>query len=163
VKKEIYFGDFDRSGWPNPRELERYFLDPTGKAWPRDGGNDSWGLSAEGLYGTHDLADESDRVNVYLFVTGHPGLGVRISYGRWDARTKQKFNYESKGDWSRVKEIVYSLQGDPTSVASLIPFAAAYGAIKEFIETGRELPACIEWSKGAPIPREAFALHLHRS
>ena len=57
----------------------------------------------------------------------------------------------SKGDWSRVKEIVYSLQGDPTSVGSLVPFADAYQVLKEFIETGGELPTCIEWTEGAPI------------
>ena len=84
-------------------------------------------------------------------MTGHPGLGVRISYARWDGRTKQKLDYELKGDWSRVKEIVYSLQGDPTSVGSLVPFADAYQVLKEFIETGGELPTCIEWTEGAPI------------
>jgi hypothetical protein len=163
MRKRTLFAGHGGFEWPDPRELERYFLDPTGAAWPREGGNDAWGLSADGLYGTDRFPKKNDRVSVHLYMTGHLHLGVRISYARWDGRTKQKFDYESKGDWSRVNEIVYSLQGDPTSVASLIPFADAYKAVTEFIETGGELPTCVEWSEGAPIPREAFAPHLWRS
>jgi hypothetical protein len=163
VTRDIYFGDFSGPYWPDFRKLEHYFLDPTGDGWPREGGNDNWGLGAEGLDGTDALSNKDDQVSVNLTMTGHPGLGVRISYARWDGRTKEKLDYESKGDWSRVKEIVYSLQGDPTSVGSLVPFADAYRVLKEFIETDGELPTCIEWTKGAPIPPEAFAPHLYRS
>src|SRR5919108_5926116 len=99
VRKYIYFGEFDRPDWPDPSELEHYFLDPTGDAWPHEDGNDSWGLHAEGLYDTCNLRDELDRVNVHLYMTGYPDLGVRISYAKWDGRTKLKFDYESKGDW----------------------------------------------------------------
>jgi hypothetical protein len=163
MKIRTYFAEYSGFDWPNPRDLERYFRDPRGNAWPREGGNDNWGLWAEGLDGTDALPNEDDQVFVSLTMTGHPGLGVRISYAKWDGRTKQKLNYESKGDWSRVKEIVYSLQGDPTSVGSLVPFADAYQVLKEFIETGGELPTCIEWTEGAPVPPEAFAPHLYRS
>jgi hypothetical protein len=107
VKKEIYFGDFDRLGWPDPGELERYFLDPTGDAWRHEGGNDSWGLHVTGLNDTQDLPDESDQVNVYLYMTGYPDLGVHFTYGKWDGRTKEKFDYQSEGNPQKEREIVY--------------------------------------------------------
>ena len=55
----------------------------------------------------------------------------------------------------------YVRHGETTGLKR--PFADAYQVLKEFIETGGELPTCIEWTEGAPIPPEAFAPHLYRS
>jgi hypothetical protein len=156
MRKRTYFAELGGFDWPDPTELERYFLDETGASWPVRGGNDEWGLSAEGLFGTDTLPDESNRVDVYLDLIGYPNLGVTLYYARWDGRIKQKVNYQSEGDMHRAKEIVYSLQGDPKSVASFVPFADGYKAVKEFIETGGELPTCIKWGRGVKIPEEAF-------
>ena len=73
MKRDICFGEFRGAYWRDPRDLERYFLDPTGDAWPRQGGNDSWGLNANGLYATDKLPNEINRVNVYLILTGFTG------------------------------------------------------------------------------------------
>lgn len=42
-----------------------------------------------------------------------------------------------------------------------MPFADAYRAVKEFMETDGELPTCIEWGPGVDIPDEAY-LHPSR-
>jgi hypothetical protein len=155
VRRDIYFGDFSGPYWPDPCNLERYFLDPTGEAWPHEDGNDSWGLSAEGLHGTEHLVDKSEQVSVHLFMTGYPDLGVAFGYAKWDGRTREKVDLQSKGDLQREREIVYSLQGDPTSVGSFVPFADAYQVVKQFIESDGELPTCIKWGRGPDIPEQA--------
>jgi hypothetical protein len=113
MTKRTYFADLSGPNWPVPRDLERYFKGRNGASWPTRGGNDEWGLSAEGLYGTDMLADKFDKVNVHLYLTGYSELGVSLHYSRWDGRTKQKFDRESEGDMRRATDIVYSLQGTP--------------------------------------------------
>ena len=41
MKIRTYFAEYSGFDWPNPRDLERYFRDPRGNAWPREGGNDT--------------------------------------------------------------------------------------------------------------------------
>jgi hypothetical protein len=156
VKRTIYFGDFDRSSWPDPRELERYFLDPTGEAWPHEDGNDEWGLDVDGLYGTSNLGNPDDRVIVHLAITGYPNLGATLHYAKWDGRTRERLHVSSQGDLRRLNEIVVSMQGTPMSAGLFVPFADAYRAVKEFMETDGELPPSIRWGPGAEIPQEAF-------
>ena len=156
MKKRTHFGELGGPGWPEPRMLERYFLDPSGDAWPHEHGNDSWGLSAEGLYGTDGFPDKDDGVSVYLSMTGYPELGVSFGYARWDGRTRKKIDYQSIGDPQKEREVVYTMQGDPMSVGSFVSYADAYQVVKEFIETGGELPTCIKWGPGSDIPQEAF-------
>ena len=102
------------------------------------------------------LPDNDDGVSVYLSMTGYPDLGVSFGYARWDGRTKEKIDYELIGDPRKEREIVYTMQGDPVSVGSFVPYADAYQVVKEFIETGGELPTCIKWGLGPDIPQEAF-------
>jgi hypothetical protein len=156
MRKQTFFGDLSGPGWPAPRELWRYFADPNGEAWPRSGGNDECMLSAEGLYGTESLPRESDRVDVYLVMTGYPPLGVTLQYARWDGRTKERIDFKSEGDPSRLKEIVCTMQSTPHSAGTFVPFADAYEAVKEFIETEGELPTSIRWTTDVDIPVEAF-------
>lgn len=47
------------------------------------------------------------------------------------------------------------------SAGQFVPFADAYRAVKEFMETDGELPTCIEWGPGVDIPDEAY-LHPSR-
>jgi len=155
LKKSIYFDALDRSGWPDPSRLEPFFLAPMGKEWSYKGGNDSWGLDAQGLYGTEDLPQQ-DRVSVHLYMTGNPEHGVFLQYSKWDGRIKRKDTYHSKGDLSRLREFVRSLHGTPMSVGLFIPFADAWKAVKEFIETGAELPTSIEWIANSDLPPGTF-------
>jgi hypothetical protein len=153
--KSIVFDKFDGPGWPSPAELEPYFLAPKGKEWSYFGGNDSWGLDAQGLYGTEHLP-RGESVNVHLYMTGNPDHGVYLQYDKWDGRTKTKYSFNAKGDLSRLFEFVRTLHGDPLSVGLFVPFPIAWKAVKEFIETDGELPKSIEWIAGRDLPPDAF-------
>lgn len=155
VIKSIYFDAFDGDGWPTAKQLEPFFVAPAGKEWSYKGGNDSWGLDAQGLYGTENLA-RIDRVNVHLYMTGNPLHGVYLQYDKWDGRTKKKETYNSKGDLRRLREFVRSLHGTPLSVGLFIPFFEAWEVAKEFIETDGELPKSIEWIANSDLPPETF-------
>jgi hypothetical protein len=155
MKRRIYFGDFQHGRWPDPRELERYFIEAEGGGWPMAGGNDNWGFTIDGLDGTTHLPDEEDRVVVDLNMIGFPGRGVAFVYAKWDGRTKQRHDYASKGDMRRVKETVYAAQYTPVSVGTIVPFADAYRAVKEFMETDGELPRSIEWVSVDELPPRA--------
>jgi len=157
VKRSIYFDRFRFSDWPAPSELEPFFLAPGGQEWSYDGGNDSWGLSAEGLFGTEGR-DRRDQVTVRLGMIGHPEHGVYLYYGKWDGRIQQKYSYNSKGDLKRLREFAKSLHGDRLSIGLFIPFAAAWQGVKEFIETDGELPASITWIASDDLPADAFPI-----
>ncbi len=77
------------------------FLAPKGLEWSYYGGNDSWGLNIQGLYGTENLP-EIDRVNVHLYMTGNSTYGVYLQYSKWDGRIRKKTTYYSKGDPDRL-------------------------------------------------------------
>ena len=144
MKKTIHFDSFAREGWPQPSELQRFFLAPQGREWSYRGGNDHWGIDVDGLFGTDGLPDH-ERVSVSLSMVGNPDLGVSLFYSKWDGRVRRKFSYNSKGDFERVGEVVRSLQGDLWPVAFFVPFAVAWSAVREFMETDGELPTSIEW------------------
>src|SRR5262245_41898913 len=80
MRKTICFGDFDGPEWPAPEELKRYFLAPKGQEWSHRDGDDTWGLYAEGLDGTEHLTPMTGRVDVRLFMCGHPDHGVHFAY-----------------------------------------------------------------------------------
>lgn len=77
MRKRIYFGKFDRRGWPDPGELEPDFLGPPQRRWRYDGGNDNWGLRAEGVDGTEHLEAHKGRLDIDLDMLGHPALVYR--------------------------------------------------------------------------------------
>jgi hypothetical protein len=155
LKKSSYFDVFKGPGWPTPDQIKTFFVAPKGQEWSYRGGNDSWGLDVQGLYGTENLP-RADRVNVHLYMFGNPNHGVTLYYDKWDGRTKQKQTYNSKGDLTRLREFVRSAHGTPLSVGLFIPFAVAWKAVKEFIERDGELPASIEWVASRDLPPETF-------
>jgi hypothetical protein len=155
MKKNIYFDTFDGAGWPKPEQLKRYFLAPKGKEWSYRGGNDSWGLGAEGLEGTENL-DKADQVNVQLYMTGNPDLGVSLVYSKWDGRIRRRDSFSSKGNLSRLHEFVRSRHGTPLSIGLFVPFRDAWKAVKEFIETDGHLPKSIEWIDNKDLPSGTF-------
>lgn len=153
--KETYFDVFDGPGWPQARELERYFIASRGHEWSYKGGNDSWGLDVDGLEDTEHLS-EQQRVNVHLYMTGHPEHGVYLYYRKWDGRIQRPFGYHSKGDLARLRDYVRTMHEVPLPIGLFIPFAAAWPAVKEFIETDGALPTSIAWIASADLPADAF-------
>ncbi|SRR5712691_3488937 len=154
MRKRVYFGVFDGRGWPLPEQLQRYFLAPPGQRWTFDGGNDSWGLTAEGVDGTEHLEVNKGRIDVDLDMWGHPDLGVLLIYSKWGGGLKQ--TYSSKGDLRRLREWVRSLHDTPLPVGLFIPFEQAWKAVKEFIETDGQLPKSIEWIANRDLPPNTF-------
>ena len=153
--KDIYFDRFRGATWPEPRELERFFLAPKGQQWSFLGGNDSWGLSIEGP-DVGALVDPRDphRVRIDLYMTGHPELGVFLTYMKWEGGRGESFS--SKGDLSRLKEHVRSLHGTQIPVGLFIPFEEAWKAVKEFIESDGALPKSIAWIDDGKLPPGTF-------
>jgi hypothetical protein len=154
MRKTTYFEPLPFEGWPDPKDLEPYFLAPPGQEWSYVGRNDNWGLSAEGLYGTEGLQKLKEQVEAHLNMWGHPEHGVLIIYQKYGGGYREAFT--SKGDMGRLREIVRTLQGDPMPIGLFIPFAEAWKAVKEFIETDGELPKSIAWVANKDLPPNTF-------
>ena len=155
MEKIIYFDNFPRRGWPAPNELEPFFLGPEGQEWSYRGGNDSWGLEVQGLFGTDHLAP-IDRVNVSLSMFGNPDLGALLIYDKWDGRVRRHHMFSSRGDLSRIRQLVRSLQGTPLSAGLFVPFRVAWKAVKEFMETNGDLQTSIGWVANQDLPPQTF-------
>ena len=99
MKKFTNFERIKRDGWPDPEELRHYFFAPPGQEWFHTGGNDTAGLSAEGLYGTeHEDHLTGHRVDLDLYIFGIPSLGVQLGYRKYGGGYHE--SYTSKGDMS---------------------------------------------------------------
>jgi hypothetical protein len=148
---------FDRHwgpGWPDPKALERYFLAPPGKEWFYSEGNDGARLVIEGLHETEHLPAHKGRVDADLMMWGNPKLGVLLIYSKWGGGRRETFS--SKGDMSRLGELIRSLHDTPLPVGLFIPFSKAWLAVKEFMETEGELPQSIEWVANRDLPPNTF-------
>lgn len=156
MKKRSNFDRFTGSGWPQTEELEHFFLTSKDKRWSFMDGNDNWGFSAQGLEGTGHLEEFKDRIDVHLSMWGHRDLGVLLFYHRWGGGKAGA--WASKGDLSRLKEWVRTLQEDLMPIGLYIPFEQAWKAVKEFIETDGQLPKSIEWINANDLPEGTFPL-----
>ena len=154
MKKSAYFASRPSKGWPSPKELERYFLAPPGQRWFFETGNDSGSLTAEGVDGTEHLEPNKGRIDIDLQMRGNPELGVLLIYSKRGGGHKQ--TYSSKGDLSRLRDWVRSTHDTPLPVGLFIPFAKAWIAVKEFIETDGKLPKGIEWVANRDLPPNTF-------
>jgi len=154
MKKTTYFASRRSQGWPSPRELEPYFLAPAGQQWFFETRNDSAALRAQGVDGTEHLEENKGRIDVDLDMWGHPELGVLLIYSKWGGGLKETFT--SKGDLSRLREWVRSTHDTPLPVGLFIPYALAWRAVKEFIETDGKLPKSIEWIANRDLPPDTF-------
>jgi len=154
MRKTTYFEPLPFEGWPDPKDLKPYFLAPPGQEWSYVGRNDSWVLSAEGLYGTEGKAKLKEQVEAHLLMWGHPQHGVLLIYRKYGGGYREAFT--SKGDMSRLREIVRTSHDDPMPVGLYIPFAEAWKAVKEFIETDGELPKSIAWVANRNLPPNTF-------
>jgi hypothetical protein len=155
MKKNTYFDSFPQTGWPSIRELQPFFLAPRGKEWSFEGGNDSWGLDAQGLDGTEHLP-RAEGVHVHLYMIGNPDHGVHLVYDKWDGRTKSRYRFNSEGDLGRLYEYVESLHETRYPIGLFVSFAAAWNAVKEFVETDGELPKSIKWIADKDLPPDVF-------
>ena len=126
-----------------------------GKEWSYSGGNDNWGIGVGGVDGTENLIMGMGRRDVRLRMWGHPQYGVLIIYHKMGPADFRGM-FSSKGDMSRLREIVYTLQDDPMPVGLFIPFDKAWLAVKEFMDTEGQLPTSIEWVRNADLPPNTF-------
>lgn len=155
MKKHSYFHTFWGDEWPTLEFLEPYFTHPTKDfGWFPNSSNDSAGISLQGLDGTEHLPWGRGRIDINLLMWGHPEHGVLLIYEK--VGDENSFGYCSKGDVSRLREWVRSLHDTPLPVGLFIPFAEAWKAVKEFMETEGQLPTSIEWVKGAELPEGTF-------
>jgi hypothetical protein len=153
MRKWTYFDKHDHEGWPDPKVLAPYFVHG-GAGWFHTSGNDTAGLTAEGLHGTEAEAPGKNRTDLDLAIYGIPGLGVLLFYRKCGGAYNEAFT--SKGDLSRLREWVRNLHNDPLPVGLFIPFESAYEAVKEFIETDGQLPKSIEWVANKDLPPGTF-------
>lgn len=154
MKKIAYFVSHRGDGWPKQQWLARYFLTPEGRRDFFSGGNDSWGLTAEGVDGTENLPIHKGRLDVDLTIQGHPDLGVQLQY-RKTGRVPIEIYY-AKGDLSRLHQWVKSAHGDLQPIGLFVPFETAWMAIKEFMDRDAALPTCIPWVADNQLPPDAF-------
>ena len=153
MKKEVYFDRMWEERWPEPAELQSYFLAPPGHEWFYANGNDGAFLSAQGLHGTEHLGWD-DRIDVDLTMWGNPKFGVLLIYSKVGKGYQEV--YTSKGDLARLREFVRSLHGTPLPVGLFVPFATAWKAVREFIETDGQLPRSIQWVANRDLPPNTF-------
>ncbi len=155
MKKHSYFHTFWGDEWPTLEFLEPYFTHPAKDfGWFPNSSNDSAGISLQGLDGTEHLPWGRGRIDINLLMWGHPEHGVLLIYEK--VGDENSFGYCSKGDVSRLREWVRSLHDTPLPVGLFIPFAEAWKAVKEFMETEGQLPTSIEWVKGDELPEGTF-------
>lgn len=153
MRKYTYFASQRRNDWPEPKEIEHYFLAPPGKRWFFER-NDSAGFRAFGVDGTEHLLPNKGRIDIDLEMWANPELGVLLIWSKWGGGLK--LNYTSKGDLSRLREWVRSFHNTPLPVGLFIPFEMAWKAVKEFIETDGALPTSIEWIANNDLPPNTF-------
>lgn len=154
IAKRVYFEKYKGDFWPTLKELEPYFLAPKGKEWFNSAGNDTAGLDAYGVDGTENLEEGKGRIDAELDLVGNPDHGVLLIYHKYGAGTNDW--YSSKGDITRLKQWVRTLHDDLRPIGLFIPFAEAWKAVKEFMETEGALPKSIEWINNNDLPDNTF-------
>jgi len=158
MEKRSYFQSKHLNRWPTSSEIDLYLLSSHQRQGSFASGIDGGNLVAEGLYGTESLEPLTGRVDVYLYYVINPHHGFYFQYTKWDGRISRNDTYNSKGDLKRLKEFVRSLSGTPLSLDLFVPFEWGGRALKEFIESGGELPKSIAWIPNGDLPPEAFPL-----
>lgn len=156
MRKQAFFDVYEGPFWPEPSQIERYFIPSAGESRPYAGRQEGWSLLAEGLYGTEHLTPKTGRVDVDLYMVRNLQHGVAFSYSKWDGRTKTKDEFSSKGDLTRLREWVPTHQGGRVPVGLFVPFPAAWAAVKEFLSTGGERPRSIQWIDDGELPADSF-------
>src|SRR5215470_5820266 len=154
MRKTTYFASRRSEGWPSPLQLEHYFLAPPGQRWFFETGNDGGRFVAEGVDGTEHLQPNKGRIDIDLTMWGNDDLGVMLIYAKYGGGYDEM--YSSKGDLTRLRQWVRTMHEDLRPVGLFIPFAQAWKAVKEFIETDGHLPGSIEWIANRELPPNTF-------
>ena len=155
MKTSYFASELNNNRWPQPSEIERYFLAPPGERWFCDTGNDSAGFQLKGAEGTaHLKSGWGGRVDIDLQMWGHPTFGVLLIWSKWDG--KKSHSFASRGDLTRLREIVRTTHGDPMPVGLYVPHEVAWKAVKEFLENEGALPRSIEWIANEDLPSNTF-------
>lgn len=157
IEKSASFASENYEGhWPKPDEIQHCFLAPPAKRWFFDTGNDVAYFRIDGVDGTDHLPPDDDgRATIFLWLVGDPKLGVNLQWTQWGG--KQPRSYYSKGDMTRLREVVENLHGDRLLAGFFIPYEAAWEAAKEFIENDGALPKSIEWIDAEHLPPSVFS------
>jgi hypothetical protein len=155
MNKNVYFDRFWGDFWPTQAELKPYFIAAADDEWFDHTGNDSASLSLQGLFGTEDKPIGNGRKDINLKMWGRSGLGVLLIYDKYGP-VGFRDAYTSKGDMSRLGELVRSTHDTPLPVGLFIPFDKAWLAVKEFMDTEGQLPKSIEWVRNADLPPNTF-------
>jgi hypothetical protein len=143
MRKDSNFEEFHGPGWPEPRQLERYFLGPPEQRWPIEDSGDCYGFNALGVEGTEHLPEGKGRIDIRLTLAGNRYHGVLFYYRKYGGGNA--ISLYSKGNLKRLREWVETIDGDKLSVGLFIPLETAWKALKEFLERDGALPECIEW------------------
>ena len=153
-RKKAYFASEILKSWPESKELEPFFLAPPGNEWFFHTNNDSGSFTLEGVDGSEHLERNKGRIDIDLQMWGNRDHGVMLIWSKWGGGVEEMFT--SKGDMSRLREYVTTMHGDDMPIALYIPFAEAWKAVKEFLETDGQLPKSIEWVENNRLPRDTF-------
>src|SRR6185437_15068093 len=154
MRKRSDFNSRHLFDWPALDKLEPYFVLPPGERWFFQTGNDSAFLAIEGLNNTEHIRPGAGRIDIRLEMYGHPELGVFLYYLKTGGDGRGAFS--SKGDLTKLHEWVRTLHNDPMPVGLYIPYADAWRAVKELIETDGELPKSIAWVANNDLPHGTF-------
>lgn len=152
--KLAYFDSYWGKGWPTIEWLQPYFINRAQDRWFWRTGNDSASLTIEGVDGTDALELGKGRIDVQLSMWAHPALGVLLIYSKWGGGHRDTLC--SRGDLTRLGELVKSLHDTPLPVGLFISFEAAWEAVKEFILGDGALPRSIEWVANRDLPPNTF-------
>ena len=135
--KTTYFMDHPGYGWPDRKWPAPYFLTPAGRRRGFETESDSWSIAAEWVDGTERLPREK-QIDIDLYITGKPDLGVLLFYDRWSAT--DGVSYYSKGNLRILRQWIVTKHRTRLPVGLFIPFEQALEAVVEFTETNGALP-----------------------
>ena len=154
MKKFTYFDTYWGEGWPDTAWLQRYFLSKAGQEWTFETQNDGGNFSIEGVDGTSALEEGKGRIDINLVIDGKRGCGAMLYYRKSSAGLDE--DYFSRGDVSQMRRWVRNMHGTPLSLGFFIPFASAWTAVREFMDTDGRLPKSISWINQHDIPADVF-------
>jgi hypothetical protein len=154
MRKHAYFDTYWDEGWPSLNWLKPYFIALPEKRWAFSGGNDSAGFDAEGIDDTEHLEFGKGRIDIRLSLWGNRRYGVFLLWEKVGGGFQEI--YSSKGDLTRLGELMRSLHDTPLPVGLFVPFEDAWKAVKEFIEKDGQRPKSIEWIANSDLPPNTF-------
>jgi hypothetical protein len=139
-RKLISFGPLWNSTWPTVASLRSDFSSGPGTKWYNHGGNDTAGISVEGVDGTAGKQFGSGRIDLSLELLGHEVYGVFLFY-----RKTGESGYASKGDMRFLKTFLRTKHDDLRPLSFFIPFDKAWLAVEDFMTGDGARSSRIEW------------------